>query len=112
MGRNQGRLLNLNHLENVCKRTSSKSLSECLRRDASGIAIAYVMTSNPVPIHGNYYGYYNKRPSITDSRLALLPPEILSGKIVLDIGCNEGWVTCEIGKYVSYLTRLLTLIMG
>ena len=60
-------------------------------RDAS------MTESNPVPIHGNYYGYYNKRPSITDSRLALLPPEIFSGKTVLDIGCNEGWVTCEIG---------------
>ena len=34
--------------------------------------------SNPVPIHRNYYGYYNKRLSLTDSRLALLPPEILS----------------------------------
>jgi 2-polyprenyl-3-methyl-5-hydroxy-6-metoxy-1,4-benzoquinol methylase len=41
--------------------------------------------------------YYSKRPSIRDPRLALLPAEFFMGKRVLDVGCNEGWVTCEIG---------------
>lgn len=44
------------------------------------------------------YRYYSKRPFIQDPRLALLPTEFFVGKRVLDIGCNEGWVTCEIGK--------------
>ncbi|TFK41603.1 Bicoid-interacting protein 3-domain-containing protein [Crucibulum laeve] len=51
-----------------------------------------------VPIHGNYHGYYSKRPTIKDTRLALLPPTLFAGKRVLDIGCNEGWVTCEIAQ--------------
>lgn len=55
------------------------------------------MTSD-IPIHGNYHGYYSKRPSNADPRLALLPPSIFEGKRVLDIGCNEGWVTCEIAQ--------------
>ncbi|KAF8506498.1 Bicoid-interacting protein 3-domain-containing protein [Hysterangium stoloniferum] len=50
------------------------------------------------PTHGNYKGYYNKRPFVIDARLALLPPELFSNKVVLDIGCNEGWVTCEIAQ--------------
>ncbi|KAG8950084.1 hypothetical protein FRC03_012962 [Tulasnella sp. 419] len=50
------------------------------------------------PIHGNYHGYYTKRPAIIDPRLALLPPTIFHEKVVLDIGCNEGWVTCEIAQ--------------
>jgi 7SK snRNA methylphosphate capping enzyme len=48
-------------------------------------------------IFGNYHGYYTKRPFLRDPRLALLPPAFLRGKTVLDVGCNEGWVTCEIG---------------
>ncbi|KIK55044.1 hypothetical protein GYMLUDRAFT_76790 [Collybiopsis luxurians FD-317 M1] len=51
-----------------------------------------------LPTHGNYYGYYLKRPSVTDPRLALLPEDTFDGKKVLDIGCNEGWVTCEIAQ--------------
>ncbi|KAJ3871820.1 Bicoid-interacting protein 3-domain-containing protein [Lentinula edodes] len=51
-----------------------------------------------VPTHGNYHGYYLKRPSVTDPRLALLPENTFSGKRVLDIGCNAGWVTCEIAQ--------------
>ncbi|KAG2358256.1 Bin3-domain-containing protein [Suillus spraguei] len=54
--------------------------------------------SQAVPIYGNYHGYYSKRPFIHDSRLALLPTEFFVGKRVLDVGCNEGWVTCEIGQ--------------
>lgn len=42
--------------------------------------------------------YYSKRPSIRDPRLALLPAELLLEARVLDVGCNGGWVTCEIGS--------------
>ncbi|KAI1786664.1 Bin3-domain-containing protein [Ganoderma leucocontextum] len=51
-----------------------------------------------VPIYGNYHGYYNKRPSANDPRLALLPRVLFDGARVLDIGCNEGQVTCEIAQ--------------
>jgi len=56
------------------------------------------MSSSSVPIHGNYHGYYSKRPSHRDPRLALLPQDFFKGKRVLDVGCNEGWVTCEIAQ--------------
>ncbi|KAK0496454.1 hypothetical protein EDD18DRAFT_1309547 [Armillaria luteobubalina] len=51
-----------------------------------------------VPIYGNYHGYYSKRPFVNDPRLALLPADIFVGKRVLDVGCNEGYVTCEIAQ--------------
>ncbi|KAJ6532724.1 Bicoid-interacting protein 3-domain-containing protein [Mycena vulgaris] len=54
--------------------------------------------SSSVPIHGNYHGYYAKRPSVNDPRLELLPSSTFSGKRVLDVGCNEGWVSCEIAQ--------------
>ncbi|KAF9030127.1 Bin3-domain-containing protein [Hymenopellis radicata] len=54
--------------------------------------------SSTVPIHGNYHGYYSKRPAINDPRLALLPKDLFTGKRVLDVGCNEGHVTCEIAQ--------------
>ncbi|KAF8582530.1 Bin3-domain-containing protein [Ramaria rubella] len=50
------------------------------------------------PIHGNYKGYYTKRPFVNDPRLALLPSDFFRNSVVLDIGCNEGWVTCEIAQ--------------
>ncbi|KAG2082318.1 Bicoid-interacting protein 3-domain-containing protein [Suillus cothurnatus] len=56
------------------------------------------VSSQAVPVYGNYHGYYSKRPFIRDPRLALLPAEFFVGKRVLDVGCNEGWVTCEIGQ--------------
>ncbi|KAJ7033137.1 Bicoid-interacting protein 3-domain-containing protein [Mycena alexandri] len=56
------------------------------------------MSSSTVPIHGNYRGYYAKRPSVNDPRLDLLPPSTFAGKRVLDVGCNEGWVSCEIAQ--------------
>ncbi|KAJ6616474.1 Bin3-domain-containing protein [Mycena sp. CBHHK59/15] len=56
------------------------------------------MSSSTVPIHGNYHGYYAKRPSASDPRLELLPPHTFAGKRVLDVGCNEGWVSCEIAQ--------------
>lgn len=51
---------------------------------------------------GNYRGYYSKRrfgqdPYTGDERLALIPREWLADKRVLDIGCNAGRVTIEIG---------------
>lgn len=49
-------------------------------------------------VHGNYHGYYSKRPAVHDPRLARLSPAFFAGKRVLDIGCNEGRVTCEIGQ--------------
>ncbi|KAF8067869.1 Bicoid-interacting protein 3-domain-containing protein [Lyophyllum atratum] len=54
--------------------------------------------TSTAPIYGNYHGYYSKRPSVRDPRLALLPSTIFSGARVLDVGCNEGWVTCEIAQ--------------
>ncbi|KAJ8688769.1 hypothetical protein PTI98_013521 [Pleurotus ostreatus] len=56
------------------------------------------MLANSTPIHGNYHGYYTKRPAVKDPRLSLLPPELFRGASVLDVGCNEGWVTCEIAQ--------------
>ncbi|KAG9311731.1 Bicoid-interacting protein 3-domain-containing protein [Chiua virens] len=50
------------------------------------------------PIYGNYHGYYTKRPFLRDPRLALLPVHFFLNKSVLDVGCNEGWVTCEIAQ--------------
>ncbi|KAJ7074205.1 Bicoid-interacting protein 3-domain-containing protein [Mycena amicta] len=51
-----------------------------------------------VPIHGNYHGYYVKRPFVNDPRLEVLPSTTFTGKRVLDVGCNEGWVSCEIAQ--------------
>ncbi|CAL1701126.1 unnamed protein product [Somion occarium] len=54
--------------------------------------------SQTIPIYGNYHGYYSKRPFVHDPRLALLPPTLFQNARVLDVGCNEGWVTCEIAQ--------------
>ncbi|KIP10687.1 hypothetical protein PHLGIDRAFT_65266 [Phlebiopsis gigantea 11061_1 CR5-6] len=51
-----------------------------------------------VPIYGNYHGYYSKRPLSEDRRLALLPKDLFEGARVLDVGCNEGLVTCHIAQ--------------
>ncbi|EIN08979.1 Bin3-domain-containing protein [Punctularia strigosozonata HHB-11173 SS5] len=54
-----------------------------------------------LPVYGNYRDYYYKRPLASDARLALLSaysPDLFSGKRVLDVGCNEGWITCEIAQ--------------
>ncbi|GAA5990841.1 hypothetical protein JCM11641_000845 [Rhodosporidiobolus odoratus] len=64
---------------------------------------------------GNYKAYYTRRrhlPSLTastsqsasaassdtDPRLALIPPEWLRGKKVLDVGCNAGVVSIEVAQ--------------
>ncbi|EKM59244.1 uncharacterized protein PHACADRAFT_136674 [Phanerochaete carnosa HHB-10118-sp] len=54
--------------------------------------------SGLVPIYGNYHGYYSKRPFTEDRRLGLLPKNLFVGKRVLDVGCNEGLVTCQIAQ--------------
>jgi hypothetical protein len=41
--------------------------------------------------------YLTRRSAPQDERLALLPEHFFLGKVMLDIGCNEGWVTCEVG---------------
>ncbi|KAF9564548.1 Bin3-domain-containing protein [Agrocybe pediades] len=50
------------------------------------------------PTYGNYHGYYTKRPVLNDERLASLPKGLFEKARVLDVGCNEGWVTCEIAQ--------------
>ncbi|KDQ10313.1 hypothetical protein BOTBODRAFT_36413 [Botryobasidium botryosum FD-172 SS1] len=55
------------------------------------------MPAGSLPIYGNYRGYYTKRP-YTDARLALLDSDFFTGKTVLDIGCNEGWISCDIAQ--------------
>ncbi|PFH46547.1 hypothetical protein AMATHDRAFT_77622 [Amanita thiersii Skay4041] len=55
-------------------------------------------TSTTAPIYGNYHGYYSKRPVAHDPRLAVLPHSLFRDARVLDVGCNEGWVTCEIAQ--------------
>ncbi|KAI0089135.1 Bicoid-interacting protein 3-domain-containing protein [Irpex rosettiformis] len=42
--------------------------------------------------------YYSKRPTTEDFRLELLPPSLFRDASVLDIGCNEGWITCQIAQ--------------
>ncbi|KAI9447597.1 Bicoid-interacting protein 3-domain-containing protein [Lactarius indigo] len=57
--------------------------------------------SSDVPTHGNYHNYHGYRyhhPGGHDTRLALLPQDLLADARVLDVGCNEGWVSCEIGS--------------
>ncbi|KAG8983186.1 hypothetical protein FRB90_006240 [Tulasnella sp. 427] len=50
------------------------------------------------PVYGNYQGYYTKRPSVFDPRLSLFPPSFFKNKDVLDVGCNEGWVSIELAQ--------------
>jgi 7SK snRNA methylphosphate capping enzyme len=88
--------------------------------------------SSTTPTHGNYHNYHGyvffvpypkqsintsqryryHHPGGHDSRLALLPRELLANARVLDVGCNEGWVSCEIGAFLHVVflaTRTLTL---
>ncbi|KAF9442179.1 hypothetical protein P691DRAFT_811244 [Macrolepiota fuliginosa MF-IS2] len=46
-----------------------------------------------IPTHGNYTGYYKKRAAL---RLDRFPHFVLSDKIVLDVGANDGHVTTAI----------------
>jgi len=63
--------------------------------------------------------YYSKRTnaSSTDPRLLLLPQDIFKGKRVLDIGCNEGWLTIDVGErssisWQSVLNLRLTSVLS
>jgi 7SK snRNA methylphosphate capping enzyme len=46
---------------------------------------------------GNYHSYYKKRIDLPD-RMKDLDESWFQGKVCLDIGCNDGLVTCEIAK--------------
>ena len=54
--------------------------------------------------HGNYRNYYYKRlrdgELQTDFRLELFEahPEYFKGKVVLDIGCNSGFITINLAR--------------
>jgi len=52
------------------------------------------------PVHGNFFGYYTKRPRVGDGdeRLRLVPREWVTGKRVLDVGSNAGVVTVELAQ--------------
>ena len=52
--------------------------------------------------------YYLKRPAGNDARLSLLPKDVFRGKRVLDVGCSEGWVTCEIGEFSGQMSLFMT----
>jgi 2-polyprenyl-3-methyl-5-hydroxy-6-metoxy-1,4-benzoquinol methylase len=59
-----------------------------------------------------YYSYYTKRGNhFSDPRLRALPPGLFKGKRVLDVGCNEGWVTCEIGRQ-GYISSMALVSLG
>ncbi|SCZ97263.1 BZ3500_MvSof-1268-A1-R1_Chr4-2g07095 [Microbotryum saponariae] len=55
------------------------------------------------PIYGNYVNYYTKRDggqlTLLDPRLALCDPSWFTDKRVLDVGCNAGKVTIEVGHH-------------
>lgn len=57
--------------------------------------------SRPQASHGNYHNYYERRnahPDEQDERLKLIPREWIKGNKVLDVGCNAGLVSIELGR--------------
>ena len=81
-----------------------KSATSCLGRIYACVGVWQLVPETQVTtMYGNYRGYYSKRPVANDPRLAILPKNLFKGATVLDIGCNEGWVTCEIGAPPSSL---------
>jgi 7SK snRNA methylphosphate capping enzyme len=68
--------------------------------------------------HGNYRHYYVRRrandqyplPLEQDERLQLLDPQLFKGKVVLDIGCNSGEVSVEIGMGSFFRNQEFPLI--
>jgi hypothetical protein len=55
------------------------------------------------------FSYYTKRVhgARGDPRLAVLPPNLFKDRRVLDIGCNEGAVTIEIGVFLISVLPIL-----
>ena len=43
--------------------------------------------------YNRYYGYRNRGVMERDPRLSVIPPELIKGKDVLDVGCNTGQIT-------------------
>ena len=42
---------------------------------------------------GSYHDYYSKRNNEGLSRLDLINPQLLANKVILDVGCNSGYLT-------------------
>lgn len=51
-------------------------------------------------IGNSYHSTRYPSPTSVDPRLSFFPPDLFKGKRVLDIGCNEGWLTVDIGEFV------------
>lgn len=49
---------------------------------------------------GSYHSTRFANPTSVDPRVSLFPFEFFKGKRVLDVGCNEGWLTVDIGKFL------------
>ena len=49
---------------------------------------------------------FNQDPNLGDERLALIPATWAENRRVLDVGCNVGKVTIEIGPFHKVLQHL------
>ena len=69
--------------------------------------VGRVLSSSCIVYHLSHHfpssSYYTKRVYGTygDTRLAILPRDLFKERRVLDIGCNEGVVTIEIGVFLN-----------
>lgn len=72
--------------------------------DSSGVKKPRFLGPNPkdktYPL-GNYPAYYSFRldENGQDQRIKFMKEKWFQGKNVLDIGCNAGWLTLELGTY-------------
>lgn len=70
------------------------------------------MIPRDAPIYGNYASYASKRGTsllLGDRRVGILPLSWVEGKRVLDVGCNSGQVSVELGKSSLLLLRPLAV---